>query len=360
MMPVRYPSASFWAGKRVGITGHQGFKGAWLCMLLSRLGAQSFGYGHDDRTPLLYNDLSIPEHSSRIGDINQLDDVRQWLDDTKPDLLLHLAAQPIVLASYTDPMGTFSDNIMGTAHVLQAARECASLKAIVVVTSDKVYANSDSGKAFTEEAALGGDDPYSASKAAAEIVTRAMARSFYQGQDAPHVQSVRAGNVIGGGDWAEARLLPDAARAYAHDTALEIRNPSAVRPWQHVLDPLCGYLVLCEALWSSQTTTFGAWNFGPDDADARSVENIVNRFTHVWGGGARWGKGAADPAQKEAHLLSVSSDKARKALKWHPRWGVDEAVDRTAQWYRSAADGIAPQTLVMKDIDAFLDLDHAA
>ena len=354
MTGIRLPSDSFWKNRQVAITGHMGFKGAWLCALLARLGAHTSGYGKDDRTSLLYPDLTLVNHDSHQGDINALPAVQGWLQATRPEFLLHLAAQPIVLSSYDDPMGTFRDNVMGTAAVLQAARDIPSLKAIIVVTSDKVYRNADDGQAFHESDHLGGKDPYSASKAAAEIVTSAMADSFYKDPASARVVTVRAGNVIGGGDWAAQRLLPDAARAFASGQPLVVRSPHATRPWQHVLDPLAGYLLLCEALSTDHPPQFREWNFGPDAGDSRLVSDVAERFTASWGGSAEWRAETVDPVKTEARTLSVDSARARAALCWLPRWAVDEAVRRTAAWYRDFAAGEAPADLVTRDLDAFL------
>ncbi|MEL6997111.1 MAG: CDP-glucose 4,6-dehydratase [Pseudomonadota bacterium] len=359
MSSIRLPSGHFWKDRTVAITGHMGFKGAWLCALLARLGAHTSGYGKDDRTPLLYPDLALPSHNSHLGDINTLPAVRDWLQTAQPEFLLHLAAQPIVLTSYDDPMGTFRDNIMGTAAVLQAARDIPSLKAIIVVTSDKVYRNTDDGQAFREGDHLGGKDPYSASKAAAEIVTSAMADSFYKDPASARVVTVRAGNVIGGGDWAAQRLLPDAARAFLAGEPLIIRSPQATRPWQHVLDPLAGYLALCETL-DAGDALFREWNFGPDAKDSRPVADVIQCFTAAWGGDAEWKVESLQPEKQEARMLSVDSSRARTALDWLPRWQVDEAVRRTAAWYRDYAAGSDPSGLVSRDLDAFLKIPDAS
>ncbi len=355
MNSLSHPSPSFWKQRKVAVTGHMGFKGAWLCALLARLGAQSSGYGKDTRTPLLYPDLVLPNHESHIGDINDMSEVSDWLHATQPEFLLHLAAQPIVLQSFEDPVGTFADNIMGTARVLQAARDVRSLRAIIVITSDKVYRNADVGQAFREEDPLGGKDPYSASKAAAEIVTEAMAQSFYRDSLSARVVTARAGNVIGGGDWAEHRLMPDAARAFSSGLPLTVRNPSATRPWQHVLDPLAGYLLLCEALALHPKLTHRAWNFGPDSTDVRHVEDVLERFKKAWGQAVEWHVETPDPDRNEARTLTVDSSLARAELGWRPKWAVDEAVRRTAEWYRDHAAGIAPEELVQRDLDSFLD-----
>lgn len=350
-----HPSHGFWKQRQVAVTGHMGFKGAWLCALLARLGARSSGFGQDARTPLLYSGLVLPDHESFNGDINDLPRVSDWLHATQPEFLLHLAAQPIVLQSFEDPIGTFADNIMGTAKVLQAARGVRSLRAIIVITSDKVYRNADDGQAFREEDPLGGKDPYSASKAAAELVTESMARSFYRDSSSPHVVTVRAGNVIGGGDWAEHRLLPDAARAFSAGLQLKVRNPSATRPWQHVLDPLAGYLLLCESLALYPNLSHRAWNFGPDSTDVRHVADVLELFTRTWGQEVQWDVEPPDPDRGEARTLMVDSTLARAELGWRPKWRVDEAICRTAEWYRDYAAGVAPQDLVRRDLEAFLD-----
>ncbi len=335
----------------MAVTGHMGFKGSWLCMLLARLGARSFGYGQDDRTPLLYPHLKIANHEGRQGNVTDTSGVRSWLMDTEPEFLIHLAAQPIVLDSYDDPMTTFQDNIMGTAAVLEAARSTPTLKVVLVITSDKVYRNADEGAAFIEDDTLGGDDPYSASKAAAEIVTHAMAKSFFGDEDAAKVATARAGNVIGGGDWAAHRLLPDAARSAAASVPLVVRNPGSVRPWQHVLDPLSGYLLFCEKLERERNVS--ALNFGPDSGEARSVGEVVNLFSKAWGNDTTQTVGAGSQEKKEALLLSVDSTRAKEFLDWSPRWKVDEAVTRTASWYRQYSDKKDPTDLVNNDLDAF-------
>lgn len=351
----KLPSTAFWSGRKVFLTGHKGFKASWLAYLLSRLGATTTGFGHDRRTPLLHDELAIANHHDIEGDINDLETLTAALRTSKAEILIHLAAQPIVLTSYEDPIGTFTDNIMGTARVLEAARHVQGLRSILVVTSDKVYQNDNCGRPFRETDALGGADPYSASKAAAEIVASAMARSFFSGPDAAAVASVRAGNVIGGGDWADYRLLPDAARAYSKGEPLVIRNPDATRPWQHVLEPLAGYLLLAEILDGRRDLPGSAWNFGPAHADAIPVRQVANIFTAEWGDAAEWIEKSSDPgAPKEAGFLSVDASLASRELGWTPKWRVEEAVRRTAAWYRDYFAGVAPATLLDRDIDAYL------
>jgi CDP-glucose 4,6-dehydratase len=332
-----------------------GFKGAWLCSLLSHLGAETFGFGKDEREKLLYRELQLAGHSDRVGDINDIDAMRAALAGYMPHILFHLAAQPIVLTSYDDPLGTFETNVLGTVRVLEAARAAAGLKAIVVVTSDKVYQNNGTSRAFLEQDPLGGADPYSASKAAAEIATHSMARSFFSKPGAARVATARAGNVIGGGDWADYRLLPDAARAISAGQPLVCRNPGSTRPWQHVLDPLTGYILLAEELVHGKTA-IDAWNFGPTQEDVLTVGDVADRFVTAWGGGAKW---TTDPGQAtlhEAKLLAIDSSRAQHELRWQPRWRSTEAIERTAIWYRDHAAGRSAKELVERDISNFFSV----
>lgn len=351
---MRKVDASFWARMPVFVTGHMGFKGAWLCSLLSRLGARTTGYGMDDREKLLYTDLSLPKHSHHVGDINDLLSMSSALKQSGAEVLFHLAAQPIVLNSYADPVGTFETNVMGTVRVLQAARSAPGLKAIVIVTTDKVYRNNEWVWGYREQDALGGQDPYSASKAAAEIATHAMTASFFHGPDAPRVATSRAGNVIGGGDWAEHRLLPDAARSLGAGAPLICRNPGSIRPWQHVLDPLVGYMLLAEDL-AQKRCSMAAWNFGPVQDDVMTVGNVADVFVNAWGSGASWTSSASEvAAKKESGVLTLDSSLARRELGWMPRWSSSDAVERTANWYRAYEQGAPANDLVHKDITDYL------
>lgn len=353
---MRRIDREFWTGKRVFVTGHMGFKGAWLCSLLAHMGAESIGFGRDERECLLYSELDLAGHSHHLGDVNDLPALTAALSSSRADILFHLAAQPIVLASYADPVGTFETNVMGTVRVLEAARKAPGLKAIVVVTSDKVYRNNEWAWGYREQDALGGADPYSASKAAAEIATEAMVRSFFASDGAPQVATARAGNVIGGGDWAEYRLLPDAARAIAAGQPLIVRHPQSTRPWQHVLDPLAGYLMLAQSLAGGRTART-SWNFGPAQEDAMTVREVADLFVAAWGGGAAW-TAAPEPsdAKHEAGKLTIDSSLARRDLGWHPGWTSDEAIRRTAAWYRDHAAGAQASVLVERDISDFFKL----
>ena len=348
-------TSGFWRGRTVFVTGHMGFKGAWLSYLLSRLGARTLGFGRDDREPLLYSGLSIPDHTHHEGDVADARALSAELGRSGASVVIHLAAQPIVLASYADPLTTFNDNIMGTANLLEAVRHAPEVEACVVVTSDKVYRNNEWAWAYREDEPLGGHDPYSASKAAAEIVTQSMIASFFSKPGTARVASGRAGNVIGGGDWADHRLLPDAARALARGEPLMVRNPYSTRPWQHVLEPLSGYLALAQALVERTGPARPAWNFGPAHEDALPVSDIADLFVAAWGGAAQWRLAPkAEDAPKEASFLAVDVALARRELGWRPRWRVGEAVARTAAWYRDASQGRDPAALLDRDIDAFL------
>jgi CDP-glucose 4,6-dehydratase len=350
---MRSIDPGFWKGKRVFVTGHMGFKGAWLCSLLAHMGAESIGFGRDDRERLLYRELKLAGHSHHLGDVNDLPALTAALSGSGVDILFHLAAQPLVLTSYTDPVDTFETNVMGTVRVLEAVRKAPDLKAIVVVTSDKVYRNNEWAWGYREQDALGGADPYSASKAAAEIAAEAMVRSFFAADGAPKVATARAGNVIGGGDWAEYRLLPDAARAISAGQALVVRHPQSTRPWQHVLDPLAGYLILAESL-ADRKTARAAWNFGPAQEEAMTVRKVADLFVTAWGGGATW-TAAPDSvdSRHEAGQLTIDSSLAHRDLGWRPRWRSDEAIKRTAAWYRDHAAGMQASALVERDISDF-------
>lgn len=343
-----------WAGRRVFVTGHMGFKGTWLCALLARLGAETFGYGLDPRARLLYRELTLPGHSSIDGDINDSASLRRALQAVAPDVLFHLAAQPLVRASYADPVATFETNVMGTVRLLDALRSVPSVRAALVVTSDKVYRNREWAWGYRETDALGGSDPYSSSKAAAEIVTSAMASSYF-GDGSVRLATVRAGNVIGGGDWATDRLIPDAARACEQGQPLVVRNPGSTRPWQHVLDPLAGYLAAAQRLLGNQNQAYSSWNFGPSADDLMSVGETAELFVQSWGRDATWR--ASEPSGvelKEARVLAIDSSLARLELGWRPRWRTVEAIRRTASWYRRFADATSASELVDAEITDYL------
>jgi CDP-glucose 4,6-dehydratase len=329
-------AAGFWRGRRVLLTGHTGFKGAWLHLWLRSLGAEVTGYALPaSGRPNLW---SLIGHSSRsiFGDIRDEHRLRTVVAEARPHIVIHMAAQALVKESYRDPLGTYATNVMGTANVLQACRDARDLQCVVVVTSDKVYENHDAGRPFVEADRLGGHDPYSNSKACAELVTSSFRDSFFK--EGPPVASARAGNVIGGGDWSADRLIPDCVRALDVGTKLNLRYPDAVRPWQHVLEPLSGYLALAEGLVSASATAPRAVNFGPEPASFCTVREVVDAFSARFGGKPGWYRdGTVHPA--EAQALTLSSTVAQQSLDWRPRLSLEESVSWTADWYRAFAEG---------------------
>jgi CDP-glucose 4,6-dehydratase len=327
----------FWRDRSVFVTGHTGFKGGWLATWLGALGARVVGYGlAPDTTPSYFEQCGLAGRLvSHVADVTDGGALAGALSAAGPSVVFHLAAQSLVRRSYAAPLQTFATNVLGTAHLLEAVRRTPSVEAVVVVTSDKCYDNRERPQGYREDEPLGGADPYSASKAAAELVTAAYRRAFFAG--GPRVATARAGNVIGGGDWAADRLVPDAMRAVARGEALRVRNPSAVRPWQHVLEPLGGYLVLAERLAESDAFA-GAWNFGPREDDAVPVATLVELLLGLWDGG-RWQAAPEADAPHEAGLLRLDWTKARERLGWRPALTLKEAAALTVAWYRAAGDG---------------------
>jgi len=331
--------SDFWNGRRVLVTGHTGFKGSWLTLWLQLLGAKVVGYALNPPTePSLHELARVSEGIVSVtGDVRDLERLSAVVLEHKPEIVFHLAAQAMVRASYSDPVSTYSTNVLGTVNLLEALRRTGCSRAVVNVTSDKCYENRETQKPYREDEPLGGFDPYSSSKACAEIVTNAYRSSYFDSVETA-LASVRAGNVIGGGDWAKDRLVPDLVRAFTAKAPVTIRYPDAVRPWQHVLDPLCGYLLLAQALWRDGKRFAEAWNFGPDDNDACRVATVVERAVVQWGPGAAWKKDEAVHPH-EAGLLRLDSSKARTRLNWHPRWHVGEALRHTMEWYKRYAAG---------------------
>ena len=327
---------SFWRGKRVFLTGHTGFKGSWLCLWLQSLGAEVHGLALDPpTTPNLFTVGQIANGmaSSSIGDIRNLATVQKSMQASHADIVIHMAAQPLVRLSYAEPVETYATNVMGTVHVLESARHTPSVKAVVVVTTDKCYENKEWLWGYREEEPMGGHDPYSNSKGCSELVTSAYRRSFLQGQGIA-VATARAGNVIGGGDWAADRLVPDILRAFEQNQAVVIRNPHTTRPWQHVLEPLSGYLTLAEQLYTNGQAFAEGWNFGPKDDDAQAVQWIVERMIHIWGKGASWKQdGGTHP--HEANYLKLDISKAKARLGWQPRWPLATALTHITSWHQA-------------------------
>lgn len=329
------PQASFWQGRRVFLTGHTGFKGSWLSILLADMGAEVVGFSNGVPTvPSLFELARVEESLARSirGDVRSLDAVEAAVRQTRPNIVVHMAAQPLVRESYRDPIDTYATNVLGTAHVLEAVRGVEEIDVVMVVTSDKCYDPFERDGPYVETDRLGGPDPYSASKACAELVVHSFRESFFN-SSSPRVCTARAGNVIGGGDWGADRIVPDVVRAITEGSVLELRNPQAVRPWQHVLDCLSGYLRLIETAVETNDLPH-AWNFGPDPQEARSVGWLVDAFFRRAGRSADISLLDSGGFREADHLL-VDSSQARRLLDWSPNWGIEVAVAQTAEWYRS-------------------------
>jgi CDP-glucose 4,6-dehydratase len=341
MPPRVHPDVAFWRDRRVLLTGHTGFKGAWLSLWLQSLGARVVGVslGEPPIEPSLYALARVGEGmtDSVVCDIRDPVALGAAVADARPEVVIHMAAQPLVRRSFAEPRETYDTNVMGTVNLLDAVRVCEGVRAVVVVTSDKCYELAESQRGYREGDPLGGHDPYSSSKAAAELVTSAYRRSFFSGPDGPRVASARAGNVIGGGDWGEDRLVPDIVRAAVAGEVLRVRNPGAVRPWQHVLCPLEGYLLLAQALCESAEHAC-AWNFGPDAGGARTVEWVVGRVAELWPGGVRWARDDGEHP-RETRSLRLDSSRARELLGWAPSLGLEAALGLTVEWYRAWVGG---------------------
>ena len=345
---------AFWNGKRVFLTGHTGFKGSWLSLWLQSLGAEVGGLSlAPPTTPNLFTIANVAAGmaSSIIGDIRDYETVRKAMADFAPDIVIHMAAQPLVRLSYSEPVATYATNVMGTVHVLEAARAMNSVRAIVNVTTDKCYENKEWAWGYREDEPMGGHDPYSNSKGCSELVTSAYRRSFFEaGTQA--LASARAGNVIGGGDWAADRLIPDILRAFQEGRPVVIRNPHSIRPWQHVLEPLSGYLLLAEKLYGEGQRWAEGWNFGPRDDDAKPVQWIVERMTRQWSSEATWQlDGGTHP--HEAHYLKLDISKARSRLDCQPRWNLEQALERIVRWHRAWLAGDDMQQLCFAQIAEF-------
>lgn len=347
----------FWRQRRVFITGHTGFKGSWLALLLSELGASVAGYALPAATqPSLFELARVAETLRSIeGDVRDLDRLEATLRASAPEVIFHLAAQSLVRASYDDPVGTFTTNVTGTINLLEACRKVASVRAVVVVTSDKCYEENVARLPYKESDPLGGHDPYSASKACAEIVTAAYRKSFFDGHGgAISVASARAGNVIGGGDWAVDRLIPDLINAFRMGQQPCLRNPAATRPWQHVLDPLGGYLLLARRLHAHDKQAADGWNFGPAPDSTADVQTVAERMSRLWGVEPSW----TQPAQqqpREAPSLALDASKARNQLGWRPRFDLNTALDWTVSWYKDWHQGGDARLLVVGQIKRFIE-----
>ena len=347
---------AFWPGRRVFLTGHTGFKGGWLALWLQQLGAEVHGYSLAPPTiPSLFETAQVAKTlaSDVRADIRDYPAFEGALKKANPEIIFHLAAQPLVRASYREPLETLATNVMGTAHLLQAARQVDGLRAIIAITTDKCYENREWVYPYRETDPLGGHDPYSASKACAEIVAASYRASFFGKKGAAAVATARAGNVIGGGDWAEDRLVPDCIRAFSGGQSIELRYPEAVRPWQHVLEPLSGYLMLAEALCGEAASDYeGAWNFGPDASGDATVGEIAQRVAGLWGNG-KVVLPTTHIHPHEAGLLRLDITKARSHLLWSPRWSIDRALEETVAWYKAWHSGKDMHAYTLAQIDTF-------
>jgi len=354
-------NASFWRGKRVFVTGHTGFKGGWLCLWLQNMGAEVSGYALAPPTsPSLFEVARVADGmNSEIGDIRDHERLSAAIARHQPEIILHLAAQPLVRRSYKDPVETYSTNVMGTVHLLEAVRHTPGVRAVVNVTSDKCYDNREWVWGYRETDPMGGYDPYSNSKGCAELVTSAYRDSFFNPKayekHGVAIATGRAGNVIGGGDWAEDRLIPDIMRSIVAGVPVSIRSPGAIRPWQHVLEPLSGYLMLAEKLYTEGPAHAGAWNFGPEDTDTRPVQWIVEHLTSRWGDGASWQlDGAVQP--HEANYLKLDCSKAKSLLGWRPRWNLAQAIEHIIDWQKGVSHGNDMRALTLTQINAYQDI----
>jgi len=349
----------FWQTRRVLLTGHTGFKGSWLSLWLQSLGAEVTGYSLAAPTePSLFVLADVARGMRSIyGDVRDLEHLKRVVREHQPDIVFHLAAQSLVRRSYDDPVGTYATNLMGTAHVLETVRDTPTIRAVVIVTTDKCYENLEDGRAYCETDRLGGFDPYSSSKACAELMTAAFRNSYFS--SAKHaktgVGSVRAGNVIGGGDWATDRLIPDVMRAIFEGNEVLIRNPHAIRPWQHVLDPLLGYLMLAEKLCHDPKRYAEAWNFGPDESESLPVATVLERLKGLWGTSMAW-RPEGGVHHHEAHSLKLDSSKARTMLGWQPQWNLSRALEATAQWYKAQQSQKDMGSITLKQIQSYQNM----
>ena len=342
----------FWLGKRVFLTGHTGFKGSWMALWLAHLGSSVKGYALEPPTsPSLFKEAKVDNLiDSQIGDIRNQELLYESMVNFNPDILIHMAAQPLVRYSYTEPVETYEVNVIGTAIVLEVARSCSNLNAIINITSDKCYENEEIDKSYKEDDPMGGHDPYSSSKGCAELVTSAYRRSFLKTQNIG-LASVRAGNVIGGGDWASDRLIPDILRSFELNKSVIARNPEATRPWQYGLEPLSGYLLLAQRVYDDYEKYSEGWNFGPHEKDIRSVRWILDKMISNWPN-ASWSlDDNANP--HEARFLKLNISKAREKLNWKPIWELDKSLERIINWHRAWKNNEDIQQLCLTEIDNF-------
>lgn len=351
-------NAAFWQGKRVFLTGHTGFKGGWLSLWLQQLGADVTGYALEaPTTPSLFEVASVARGMvSVIGDVRDGEALKRAMAQARPEIVIHMAAQPLVRYSYVNPVETYATNVMGVVNLLEAVRATPGVRSAVNVTSDKCYENREWPWGYRENEAMGGYDPYSNSKGCAELVTAGYRSSFFNAEKyAEHgiaLGSGRAGNVIGGGDWAMDRLIPDMLRAIGAGQPVMIRNPHSIRPWQHVLEPLSGYLTLAEKLYTEGPVHAEGWNFGPHDTDAKPVEWIIERMTQEWGAGASWSLDGQNHPH-EATYLKLDCSKARGQLGWHPRWDIGQTIAKIVEWHKACDQGADMRAMTLAQITTY-------
>ncbi|MGL5335017.1 MAG: CDP-glucose 4,6-dehydratase [Enterovibrio sp.] len=350
---------TFWQGKRVFLTGHTGFKGGWLALWLEEMGAKVQGYSLPAPTSPSLFDVANVSHGlfSEEGDIRDFEHLNKSIAAFKPEIVFHMAAQPLVRLSYDDPIETYSTNVMGTVHLLEAIKRVGGVKAVVNITSDKCYENREWVWGYRENEAMGGYDPYSSSKGCAELVASAYRNSFFNKNEyAKHgvaLASVRAGNVIGGGDWAKDRLVPDILKSFEKKEAVVIRSPHAIRPWQHVLEPLAGYLLVAQRLYQDGAEFAEGWNFGPNEHDAKPVQFIVEKMVNLWGDGARWQLDGADHPH-EANYLKLDCSKAKMRLHWQPRWDLTTTLERIILWHKAWLAGNNMREISLQEIRSYM------
>lgn len=348
---------SFWKHKKVLITGHTGFKGSWLSLLLSYLGAEVTGYSlKPPSEPSLYEEAKINDLIHCIkGDVRSYEDLQHSIQQNRPDIVFHMAAQSLVRPSYDDPVTTYSTNVMGTVNLLEAVRHTESIKVVVNITSDKCYENKEWLWGYRENEPMGGHDPYSNSKGCAELVTSAYRNSFFDSPDSPALATARAGNVIGGGDWAQDRLIPDIIRALINNESIIIRNPKAIRPWQHVLEPLNGYLMLAEKLWENGQGFAEGWNFGPRDEDSKPVSWIVEYLAESWTPQGKW-KIDHQNQPHEAHHLKLDCSKAKNRLNWIPLMNLEQSLEWILLWHSQFHQGKDTREITLEQIEKYYRL----